>query len=735
MGMFDDFSSAALAPSKPKPAAASMASQVAFSPEDAAHADATNKAYPDDGFAQAYAKASPADRADLLRSRTMKIATSSNIPDDFSSANLSAPAAVAAPANQSAPAQKPFNPNDISSAEGGFSDMGRLLAHGATAIGSSIYGGLRALGTLATGGSINDATSQIEDAQQKYTYNPPAGSSSANALGLAGAKYSPLTLLNKGTGSLGDKTLAATGSPILATLADVGTNAAAQVGVGKLVGKALSPAVAAKTPTAPMPRVEPTMDGALPTPQPVQPLTTGAVPQPVPAQQAQAGVPPVAAQAPSVPRPTVADTTPEMQQALEGADPADPVAQRHIDADSLPVPVKLTKGQATLDPMAISDEMNGRGKVKPTVSPDFYNAQGKALAGNIDAMRDKVAPDLDPQQMTPYALGQKLVDSYKAMDTPIQADITAKYKALEDANGGQFPIDGQALAANTQAALDKALKAGSVPADLQANLNQFANGRQMTFQDFETMRSDAADAQRTATDGRQRAAAGIVREQLENMPLTPEAAALKPLADQARAAAKARFDALDADPAYKAAVTDGVGHGEPSPVADKFVNSYLVNGKYANVRNMTSNLASDPAALQAISAAGVEYLRGAGKVDSSTGNFTSAGYNKAVDSLGPKLDVMLGPETAAIARRVGSTAKLAQAQPRGSFVNNSNTLVGAAGQVGMDLFKNALAVKTYGASKVVGGLIDSAKAGKAAKAAVSPGAGVTRLSDLAPPAD
>lgn len=622
-----------------------------------------------------------------------------------------------------APAVKPFNQNDISSSEGGAGlGLAQVGAHAVTSGLSSLYGLVRGAGALAAGGGLNDVTHEIEDAQQKYTYNPDPNSPGGRLLNSA-----PLRLLGKATQAIGDKTLEATGSPLLATIADVGTNAAATAGVGKVLGGKLPGKTPLQEIAAPKPRVEPTMEPAsLPTPQPTQPLTTGAAPQPVPAGAS------VKAQ-PVAPKPTVAETTPEMQQALADADPSDPVTQRHIDADSLPVPVKLTKGQATLDPVAISEEMNGRGKAKPTVSPEFYNEQGKALSANVDAMRDKVAPDLDPQQMTPFALGQKLVDSYKSMDAPIQADIAAKYKALEDANGGQFPIDGKALAENTQAALDKALKAGSVPADLHANLNQFANGRQMTFQDFETMRSDAADAMRNASDGRQRAAAAIVREQLENMPLTPEAAALKPLADQARAAARARFDALEADPAYKAAVNDGVAVGEPSPVADKFVNAYLVNGKYSNLLNMKSHLAADPAAQQAIGAAGVEYLRGAGKVDPKTGTFTQAGYNKAVEALGPKLDAMLGPEVAGIARRVGSTAKLAQAQPRGSFVNNSNTLVGAAGDVGKAVASNFLAVKTAGLSKGVEAAVNIVKSNKAARAATAPGAGVTKLSDLAPP--
>ena len=40
-------------------------------------------------------------------------------------------------------------------------------------------------------------------------------------------------------------------------------------------------------------------------------------------------------------------------------------------------------------------------------------------------------------------------------------------------------------------------------------------------------------------------------------------------------------DALDSDPAYKAAVSDGVAQGEASPLADNFVQKYLIGAPRA----------------------------------------------------------------------------------------------------------------------------------------------------------
>lgn len=680
---------------------------------------------------------------------------------DESSANVSAKAAAPAPPAKTQAqqmlenAQSGRDPGDVGA---GLLQMG---AHAVTSAVGNLAGLARAGGAFLGGANLNEATQELEDTRDSLTYTPPKGSAGDTLFNMVGGmKYSPLRVLSRATGSLGDAALNATGSPALATLADVGTNAAVTMGVGKLLGRTISanratePVTPQTTPAAtsipaPTPPVDLSLQPQAPVPARPAPFPAAApqmqsaparLQEPAPAPEAAPGyldpslqVPPAAA---PIPAPTLEHASDDLRLAVaraqEAGKPINPdILQRHIEADTLPVPVRISAGQASLDPAMISDEMNSRGGKSPKVSPEFYNAQGKALAQNLDVIRKNAAPDVTADNPTDH--GQVLVDQYKAMDAPVVADIAAKYKALEDANGGEFPLDGKALAANTQAALDKALKSNSVPADLQANLDKFANGRQMTFQDFETMRSDAADAQRTATDGRQRAAAAIVREQLEAMPLTPEAAALKPLADAARAAAKARFDALDSDPAYKAAVSDGVPAGESSPLADSFVQKYLVNGPRANVLQMRKNLADQPIAQQTIPAATVDYLRGKAKADVDTGQFNAASFNGTVDKLKPKFDALMDPASAATIQQVGNVAKYTTVQPKGSFVNNSNTLVG----MGLDVAKNrigdALNTATLGASGTIAGIAKGIGEVKKAKAATMPGAGITKLSDLAPP--
>jgi hypothetical protein len=484
--------------------------------------------------------------------------------------------------------------------------------------------------------------------------------------------------------------------------------------------------------TAPVrPLAGPQPGGAIPAaapgPQVTQPVNAGAR-QPVSINGSTA---PAAASTSTTPLPVnLGNASPELQQKVaqlvrQGQPINHEVLARHVDAESLPVPIKLTEGQATLDPDLISTEMNGRGKSQPTVSPDFYNQQGKALTANLEAIRSNVAPDVSA--VHPTDMGQTLIDRYKAMDEPIVQDIDAKYQALRDANGGQFPVDAGQLLNNVRAALRKELLSNDAPASQMSELERLASDGNMTMEDFLSLRRNLGNVARTATDGNTRTAAGIMTRQLEALPLSSEASALKPLADQARVAARERFSRIDADPAYKAAVNDGVPIGEPSPVADKFVRNYVTgdNARLANIKQMKANLGNDPVASQTIAASTLDHLQQAAKVDGETGKFLADGYGKRVTSLSPKLGDLVGQDAAQQLQQVARVSKYTSAQPRGSYVNNANTLVGRLSEMGKAGVSSFAATKTLGASKVVEKGIEAMKAGSAARRATSPGAGIS----------
>jgi hypothetical protein len=353
-----------------------------------------------------------------------------------------------------------------------------------------------------------------------------------------------------------------------------------------------------------------------------------------------------------------------------------------IDAETLPVPVRMLEGQARGDAKLISEELNLRGTDERL--PQVLQEQNQALIENLDTIRREVAPNVVGNDHVQN--GQALIDSYKAYDEPVRAEITAAYKALEDANGGNIAINSKAFVDAADAALGKKLKARYLPAAIRGDLDQIKEqGGLMTLEQFENLRTNLAtaarDADRGALGGGGNAAAAIrlVRDELENMPVEGAAADVKALADRARALSKARFDRMRADPAYEAAVDDPTPAGELSPFADEFVRKHVVNGKAANLQRMRENLSADPIAAETIAAAALNYVKGKSGVNLYTneGNFSQAGYNRALAELTPRLKALVPDQVAEVLEQLGRVARRVQVRPKGAYVNESNTFVAA----------------------------------------------------------
>lgn len=423
--------------------------------------------------------------------------------------------------------------------------------------------------------------------------------------------------------------------------------------------------------------------------------------------------------------PSLTNVSPELQQAISraaqktGGAINPEVLNRHLEADSLPVKVKLTEGQATQDPVTISQEMNMRAKYPQLATR--LNEQNGQLVQNVQAIRDAVGPDVFSTNAAEH--GDALIAAYKAKDTAAQAGITAKYQALKDANGGQFPVDARTLLDNASARLHGALKFDDAPPSVMRTLGRLADNGNMTFENFESLRTNLANIQRSNVDGNVRAAAGIIRDSMEELPLSPGAARMKPLADVARASAKAQFGALRADPAYNAAVNDTV-----SP--DKFVQRFVINAPRDDLATLKQNLADNPTATQTVGVTALDHLRNAAGVSpDGTGNFSQARFNNALQALSPKLRSLVEPKTAEQLETLGNVARYTQFQPRGSFVNNSNTLVGALGSYAAGALEGAVNVGAHGIPVGTWGrkVIQNVTAGKTVKQATAPGAGLTRL--------
>lgn len=355
------------------------------------------------------------------------------------------------------------------------------------------------------------------------------------------------------------------------------------------------------------------------------------------------------------------------------------VVERVVRAETLPIPIRMMEGQARGDSSLMADEFNLRGTDKNL--SNAFDEQNQALIDNLDEIRREASPNVVAADHIQN--GQGLIDAYKAYDEPRRAEITAMYKALEDANGGQLPVKAGAFVRAADAELAKKLKTRYLPSEIAGDLAQFReDGGLMTFEQLENLRTNLAAAARkadAARDGNAAAAIGVVRRALETAPMDvpPQ---LKQLADQARAAARARFEALEADPAYRAAVDDDTPAGELSASADDFVKKFVVNGKAANIKRMQEALAGDPVAGETIAAAALNYIKKRSGIDPYTnaGNFSQAGFNRALAEIMPKLGQLVPTKTSELLQQLGLVAGDLQRQKKGGTFNNSGTFSAAA---------------------------------------------------------
>lgn len=391
-------------------------------------------------------------------------------------------------------------------------------------------------------------------------------------------------------------------------------------------------------------------------------------------------------------------------------------AINHAEADAHGV--QLMEGQATRDPTLFSNEQNSTNRAVTKRIKD----QNDQMTDAIDNIRREAAPGA--VQNNHIENGQIAVDALKAHDEPVQADIRAKYKALTDANGGAVPIDPGSFLSTVDSALKKNYLTKSMPPAASELLESLRAGDPLDFEGFEAARSRLAEAQREGGSAGQ--AARIIRGELEQLPLSPAGAHLKGLADAARGAAKARFDALEADPAYQAAVDDvsgGIKRGAPSALADRFLDKYaLGTAPKVNVDTMMSKL--DPEAQQAVASHTLNQIRKA--AITPNGSVSPHGYNSAMQKYGPKLGSLVSGDTAESLDSLGRVITNAKVPPPGHSVNysKSGVIMNAAQGIG----EAAVNAKTFGLGMPV---IKQISEGRAVKRALAPGAGLTRLSDVA----
>ena len=397
--------------------------------------------------------------------------------------------------------------------------------------------------------------------------------------------------------------------------------------------------------------------------------------------------------------------------------------------------IDLSKGQRINDKSVYANEWNAR-DTNADIQKRFSN-QPQQFADSFEKTLDKHASDIG--ELTKENIGQIQINALLEKDLLRQNAIKNAYKELENANGGQLPIDISELNKNINNALTKKLKTnvyedklGTIKKDIDGLIK---NG-QMTFDDFENLRSNLADEIRTNQSGSARAAAHIIREQLENLPFPENMQHLKPLADKARSLYKERMEVIENNPAYKAAIKEAgtmeeAEEGLAALNAAKFHDKYVTNSTPESVRRMVKELKDSPKAIKALKAGDILNARDALVPNTMTPQLKPEMYNKYLRSQAGKAKYVHDAESLQDLLDYGILSSKV-AKPSENVFNYSNSYSAYLGDLLKEGLKvtgeGALALKTGGASIIpmnVGkGLYSKYKSNKFAQETTHPHSGI-----------
>jgi hypothetical protein len=392
---------------------------------------------------------------------------------------------------------------------------------------------------------------------------------------------------------------------------------------------------------------------------------------------------------------------------------------------------QLTKGEALQDAAMMSDEFNKRAKSEDLMAR--LQDRDAKIANGFDLLATKAAPDL-PGAMNLVDYGQVAIDQLIAKDKARLADISKKYADLEKANGGQFPIDTNKLKADVDKELSKKVLKTYASNNMSSYLTDLADFQKrgnMTFDEFENLRTNLAEEMRTNPSGNARKVAFVIRDALEKLPMSEDLKMVKPLADAARNANKARHDILDTNPAYRIAVKDTrldseLNNGLEHVAADKFIKKFVVDGSTADVKRLMGELGLDTPGHQAAQAGLIKHLENVAV--GSKGVINQKSFNDALNkTIGKKLFDVMPNQTAVDLQDLADLARLTEHVGGKGFANTSNTVPAAMREGAFNAVEMGINAKTGSPLGTFGRMaMEKATAGKKIKESLELGAGVKR---------
>ena len=435
----------------------------------------------------------------------------------------------------------------------------------------------------------------------------------------------------------------------------------------------------------------------------------------------------------------LAEASPEIK-ALSAGVPASSITPQDLKALEIhnkfaKVGLTPTEGQATQNVTKLSDEYNQRAMPGNEALLEKFTQRNPALINAMNDIKERHASNAfsPDQESRANAILEDIKVNHVDVDTK---NIQDAYKALNDANGGKFPVDLKKASENALLRIADEDRLDNIPPTIKRKLDDYLSGKsEGNFNRFQNLSTDIAAETRRA----QRAGDGVtahvlstIRDALEELPMQGEAATkFKPLADQARALFKNQKDLLTPptanrpnnkyNKAYAAAATDTrtpeeIAAGNiPHPASKGFLQNFVIGNKanQVDINRMIDLVGRESPAHHELIAGTIQHLKDkAGVGPNDTGAISQAALNKEIyTALGTKLDAIVGSKAANELRNVADVAQLSEhvRNRTGGSANVSQTAITSAREAALEAGKDlalgagkaALNIKTGGASGVV----------------------------------